>query len=535
MKQNLLRKFIAFITLLMIVILTIPVSGTIFAEEQRNITISETILKLDSEIIPMSVYEISGAYYVPAVGILNFFSLRADFDSANGLIVLSFDQSIDTGTEFYNFLSKELHTIIDSPHRFSFGGNEFIVENLKLVSGFNFIPISKLGILFGYEIMHDEESNTVIMTNDYFLGLDYSTIAEYSRFIEENFIDFSFNNMELLKAIDFEGYSIYLIGENHAVSKNTDIHLGFIKYLNQNHGVRFVIHESGYVDTLIANEFLRIGDTALIDRLIGSARGTLAYSKENHDFYIRLYEYNQTLPENERVILLGIDVQHNYRMGLEQIRQVLETGQDTPEVILELYEIIHKEDLTYSDLKYALDMIENNHEDFIKYLGDMYLDFWFGLRSTWQAMVFYGNNSDMSIRAQFIIDNILDMYTAFEIERTFGMFGGSHTMLNGMFGNTKSIANFLNTEFEPTIGRVLSIMCIYENSYWMAQRTGESMPLRSVFGQTLSRMLAQAAEGDTGISSTGQISFWDGALSDVFQYMLLVNNSPAATPLSELN
>lgn len=535
MKRRNLTKGV--IPLLLSGILLLSMPSFALAKTNKQINISETIILLEDEKIPVPVYTIGEQEYVPLNAIMEYFGVKSDFDEARGCITFQFDESIKMKDNYDYGLDSDELDIINSTHEMEFDNNKFTLAGTKLVNGHNFIRVSELGDLFGYSIIHNDQSNTFTMTNDYFSdyfsALDDSTLDNYSKFMQENTINLSFDDMEELKAIDFDKYSVYLIGENHAISKNTDVKLNFIKFLHENYGVRFIISESGYCDTIGYNNFLKTGDRSIIDEDIESIRGTFSYTKENYDFYIKLYEYNQTLPEDERIIFYGIDVQHNWVKGLEEVKKFF--GNDSmPEIIESTYDLICKKDSKNTDIKIILDNIEKESNVFEQYFGDSFIDFKFGIRSVWQSMVFY-EEGNFSVREQFIHENIRDMYSAFEMEKCFGMFGGAHVMLDGMFDDQKCLANYINTELEPTMGKVLSIMCIYEDSYYMNRENGSSIPVQPNYGKTLNSMLAKSVSGELGICPAGEIAFEGGLLSDMFQYMLCIKNSPASTPFKQLS
>lgn len=361
-----------------------------------------------------------------------------------------------------------------------------------------------------------------------------SALEEYTQFIQENTVNFPLNDIGGLNdIINFENYFAFLVGEGHAVSSNTDVMLAFIKFLNQNYGVRHIIVEIGYCDTILKNEFLETGDISILHEFMDSTRDTLAYTREMYYFYINLFEYNQTLPENERIILHGIDVQHNWRSGLGIIRGLLEQYGEMSTEVQSAYNTISKADLTHEDLRTLISSIDENNYAFQEHLGEDYIDFRLGLRSIWQAMVFQ-QTGDHAIRVPFIVENVQNIHAEFEIDKFFGMFGGFHTNLTGMAGESKNMAHFLNTEFEPTKNSVLSIMSIYVNSYHMDQFTGNSVlvDIGLTLGITMNAILDEAISGDFAVTPTGNISFGAGFLSDMYQYILVVRNSPASTRYS---
>lgn len=529
-KKRILHNF-----LLAIIILSILISNlnVVLANEILNVSKSDTLLYLEDDKIPITVYKIENKEYVPLVSIINFFGMKTHFDNNNNQIIITQDETINTQKEFYDFINPGQHTVQSSTHTMEFYGNQFSVPDLKLIDNYNFIPVSELPDFFGYQLLYDKIPNAVVMSNDYFYTLDNEALTKYSQYIKENKIDFTSDDMESLKAIDFENYNVYLLGENHAISKNTDIKLNFIKFLHKNYGVRYMIDESGYCDTIMLNRFLQTGDTSILEKKIESFKHTFSYTKEIYDFYIKLYEFNQTLPENEKIIMIGIDVQHNWKNGLNIIKLLIDKNKEMPDVVKSVFDTINTEELNHNEMKSVLDIVNKNESQFKQYFGDNYLDFYFGLRSIWQSMEFYVDD-DFSLRERFIHENISDLYTMLDMDKCFGMFGGAHTMLNGTFDEDKNLAQYLNTEFEPTSNQVLSIMCMYENSYYMDKYTGSALPVTPNFGNRLNKIFAEAVTSDYGICPAGEISFEDGMLSEIFQYMICIKNSPASTPFHSL-
>lgn len=496
---------------------------------------SNTLLYFEDKKIPATVYQIDSIDYVPFAAVINSFGMKAHLNNENNVLVITQDETLNTEKEFYDMIDNGQHIIEDSPHTMEFYGNSFRIDDVKLVDGYNLIPVSALGDLFGYQLLYDRVPNAVVMTDDSFYGLDEETYSLYSRYMQENTIPFTLDNLDSLKSIHFENYNVYLLGENHAIGKNTDIRLSFMKFLHENYGVRYLIDESGYCDAMLFNLYLETGDASMLQEIIESVKGTFGYTKELEAFYKNLYTYNKTLPDNEKIIMIGIDVQHNWEEGLEILQLLVEENKEkpVPDTVQSVLEIMKQEEHTAEEIKAALTIMDENKPEFEQYFADKYFDFYYGMRSVWQSLEFYKEH-DFSVRERFIHENIRDYYTALDMDKCFGMFGGAHTMLDGMMGEDKNLAQYLNTEFAPTQNKVLSIMCMYENSYYMDKRTGEAMPVVPNYGKRLNQTLAAATTGNYGICPTDTIQLGNDALSDMFQYMLCIKDSPAATPYGKL-
>ena len=353
----------------------------------------------------------------------------------------------------------------------------------------------------------------------------------YRQQMEPYAVNFSPDDMSPLDTLDLKDYRVFLIGESHAVGKNAEIKLSFFKYLNQRLGVRYIIEEAGYCNTIAINQFLQTGEAVLISELIESYKGTFGYTNERYAYYSELYKYNQTLPEGEKIVVIGIDVQHHTQYGITLLRAFAGEG-EMSEPVRDVFDILSADEPTLEQIDSALNTLEANKAAFQTYLGAGYFDFYYGLRAVWQAFVYYTGGTgfekaSFSVRESFICDNFRDLYADLGIGSCFGMFGFKHVILNGRFGANKVLGNYLNTEVEATRDQVLSIMCIYQNCYYMDLASGLSVPEPSQYGYTFGNALAETVSGDYGICPSGTLSIGDRVLSDEFQYMLCVKNSPA--------
>lgn len=360
-----------------------------------------------------------------------------------------------------------------------------------------------------------------------------STADIYREYMKENSIELYLDNMNTLESMELEKYNIYLIGEEHGISSNKDIKVAFTKYLNQNQGVHYVMEEMGYCDTILLTEFLKTGDKNLIVKYINNNKKSFRYTNETYDYYMELYEYNQTLPEDEQIMLVGIDVQHDWQNGLKIISTLGNTEKEMPKPVKNVFEIINKEHPTLEEITLAMDATENNLDIFKEYYQNDYVDFYFGLRSIYQYYIF-SNSQNHSLREKYISENFKDMYTEFKIDKCFGMFGEQHVWLNHGIGPVKRLANYLNTEFESTKNKILSINCIYSKCNYLIPLTGENAVTHSSFGSTFSDVLAKSLDTDYGICSSGDLQFENKPLSDKFQYMLCVKNSQAYMVFNKL-
>lgn len=97
----------------------------------------------------------------------------------------------------------------------------------------------------------------------------------------------------------------YKINDESAV----DFYIDFLKYLKKETGIKYLFDEVGFSAGQILNLYLQTGDENLLKQIFESAADTDIYTKYRELYYRKLYEYNNTLAQTERIILYGIDTE----------------------------------------------------------------------------------------------------------------------------------------------------------------------------------------------------------------------------------
>ena len=108
-------------------------------------------------------------------------------------------------------------------------------------------------------------------------------------------IDSSFNN----KTIFF--------GEYHEIYALPEIKYNLITFLNQHYGHRDVVMEIGISAAFLYNKFLETGDT----NFITSPRMVFVKTKTEMDYWIKLYQYNKSQPDERKIIIHGYDFERS--------------------------------------------------------------------------------------------------------------------------------------------------------------------------------------------------------------------------------
>lgn len=133
------------------------------------------------------------------------------------------------------------------------------------------------------------------------------------------------NIIEQLNILDNDTNSndVFLTGENHGTNMNFELKLAFLKYFNQKAGIVYLLSESGYSSACYINKYLESGDEDNLKVVYNNLKGTASYNKEEYNFWINLRKYNLTLPQDQRIRVFGIDVEHQLDTASSYLNDLL--------------------------------------------------------------------------------------------------------------------------------------------------------------------------------------------------------------------
>lgn len=111
-------------------------------------------------------------------------------------------------------------------------------------------------------------------------------------------------NAKYAKTIDFEkgiddktfgnaDYRLFLAGEYHAQTKGYQTKKMLIQYLHEKQGVDYLICEVGMGHGMFLDDYIQNGDDEKLKFFMNQIENTMAWTKEEYEFWQWLYEYNQ--------------------------------------------------------------------------------------------------------------------------------------------------------------------------------------------------------------------------------------------------
>lgn len=309
---------------------------------------------------------------------------------------------------------------------------------------------------------------------------------EMQKYIENNSSQIKFEDGEYLaglETLDTKSYDLFLTGEVHATKKNYDLRFAFLKYLNQNANVRYYVAEMDYATSYLINEYLKTGNEEIFKYCYNGLKGSFAGTNEEYKFWKKVYEYNKSLLNENKITIIGIDVE--YEMSLDVLYYIVGKRNnimpnEIKDTLFKLYNIFH--DFKYSYFKDVMlslnEDIESKRELYKEFLKDEFEDFEHIVRNT-VFSINYGENIYPKLgtlnneRENFMCQNFIELSKRFNDGKYFGQFGAQHIFQDSIGDNIDRLASRIKNSSSKFKNKVCSILYIYQNSKYMDRKTGE--------------------------------------------------------------
>jgi len=394
---------------------------------------------------------------------------------------------------------------------------------------------------------NEKEQGTVV---------DYSLIDKY---LLENNVSIDMNAEHYDKNLAFldeevDSKDIFFTAEVHGVEANSLLKMQFVKYFKERTNFKYLLTENSYSASFFLNQYLLTGDTSILDMLFHAQKGTYANSDENYMGWVSLYEYNNTLDVEDRIKVVGVDIEHqvviayNYMISVLPDKEVPAEIENTVQLIRDTLETLNstftQDHIARKNSNIILENIEEHRDIYQEYLGDELVFFELVNSNVINAKEAYKHVNDKTewnkVRDQMIYDSFLTVDRQLEEGKYYGQWGLNHTFQEAE-GQVKWFAAFLNSEGSKYQDKVLSIVYNYENCESMGRGNQDSMTLNIKY--PFIENVSSLVEGDTVIYKLNgdktdkpfipMYISWTGEESDIdvsefFQYILLIKNSKAS-------
>lgn len=269
------------------------------------------------------------------------------------------------------------------------------------------------------------------------LAITCSVFSQSTKeYLKSNTFIFSSQDNTILSEA-YSRYRFFIVGEYHFKESNSDIFLETFKNLYKNANVRIIFMEAGFSTGILINHYLKTGSTKTLDYLSLNRQ----FSKSH---YIKLKEFYDSLPEHDRFMVIGVDLEiyetnDFFDYAVELIFNDTIIPDYTKELINEFTESTNDHELDYTEtvfnnlyfdwknneLKYDSILLENS---------ELYAKLMTRTKSSYRFDYYnynYGRDTIMQTRRErFIFENIIDEVKKYPNYNYFAQFGLAHIGLH---------------------------------------------------------------------------------------------------------
>jgi len=404
---------------------------------------------------------------------------------------------------------------------------------------------------FSYESLEQSPEKRKILQQLHGITSDLEEIEDESEFKDLAIMD-----------SDIEGKEIFLTAELHGTKANEQLNTKFLKYFKEKTDFKYYLCELPYSDTYFINKYLDTGDIKILEDIYKPLKGTFAWNKDGYNHWKKLYEYNNTLPKESRIEVIGVDIEHQPVNAYKFLVDVL-PDKEAPE---EIKAVIDKIKSTFNDLdkfdetfaqcsKELQKDIKEKESIYKEYLGEKLASFNLVNLNVLNLIETYKYEERMdwnNTRDKMMYENFQILQKELPKGKYYGQWGLDHTFQSKEKGKMLFTA-YLNSDDSIFKDKILTVIYNYDNCEKMDISAVGSYPtneLKFVYPQI--KETNDLLEGNFNIYKlTGEDSPFsetpmyytnnnleeleelEASMLDFFQYIVCVRDSKATEPLND--
>ncbi|WP_346930085.1 erythromycin esterase family protein [Clostridium sp.] len=359
---------------------------------------------------------------------------------------------------------------------------------------------------------------------------------------------------------DIEGKEIFFTAESHGTKANEQLNMKFLKYFKEKTDFKYYLCETAYSDAYFINKYLDTGDIKILEAIYKPLKGTFAWNKDSYNHLKKLYEYNNTLPKESRIQVIGVDIEHQpinaYRFLVDVLPET-----EAPE---EIKAVIDKIKSKFNDLekfdnktfvqcsKELQKDIEEKENIYKEYLGEKFTSFNLVNLNVLNQIEAYKHKKDQvdwnNTRDKMMYENFQILQKELPKGKYYGQWGLQHTFQS----KEKDImwfATYLNSDSSIFKDKILTVVYNYDDCERMDKSGNGSYIINKldiVYPQI--KETNDLLEGKLNIYKlTGENSPFsettmsysvngeelEASMLDFFQYIVCIRDSKATVPLND--
>ena len=267
-----------------------------------------------------------------------------------------------------------------------------------------------------------------------------------------------------------EDYQVFLAGESHSESKNLQAQKMLVRYFYEEKNVRTFLLEAGLGSGVFLDHYLQTGNEDDLKYYMQQLEGVASYTRETYDFYHWLCEYNASLPEDQKLHVVGLDVDHQVTTAAKGLALLMDDSAVLSDVAAEAVRNV-REHAGGASLTEFVRIFWDNPDDMRKLFGENNaLAEQICQNFEWTAQFYSEEESPANdFRDEVMMANFLFILNDRPYETFFGEFGSEHILQSACetdFGSVEDnrFGMRLDAEGSPVEGKVCSILYAYPKS-----------------------------------------------------------------------
>lgn len=289
-------------------------------------------------------------------------------------------------------------------------------------------------------------------------------------------------NAKYAKTIDFEkgidnktfgnaDYRVFLAGEYHAQTKGYQSKKMLIQYLHENQDVDYLICELGMGQGFLLDDYIQTGNEENLIFMMEELEGTLAYTQDEYQLWKWLYDYNQQQPENDKLHIIGLDIEFQKKTSARGLSLLLDNSVTPAEEIQPLIERMKQGDETV--IWEFPKVLEEYPEQMQEAFGENFPWAEQYVKNVEATKKYFELDKSKGVNAHQIRDNAMADNLCFVLEqfpedaKFFGQFGAGHVLQSEttttfvLQENYNRFAMQLQEDDSPVKGEVCSIYLVF--------------------------------------------------------------------------
>lgn len=348
-----------------------------------------------------------------------------------------------------------------------------------------------------------------------------------------------------------QDHQFLFTGESHGVAFNYELEFMMLQFLVEEGWLDYYVPELPYSFCYFLRKYLEDGDESILERLFAPLQGTFTWTADAKQHWQRVRTFYQTLPPEQRFSVVGIEVEHQARNAAWMMQDLLPT-QAPPSFltaeITSLHEQVATQNDNYLDLYNVATVLKSmfisRSEEMREYLGDSYQQFQIVNQLVIDTHEARFDDAFSTKREALIYQNFLRDRDLFSTGNSYGQWGANHIYQRDIEGVSWLATQLDKGENSPVRDGVYSLLYLYhdcqtllKNPYRQVDFTNLNYvsDFKKLTDQefTLFRLdQATSPFMEQLIWPSTSLKLSEGVTTDYVQALMLVQDSPAASPLN---